>query len=204
MKLEWRIVGMEEFIRIEKMLQKELKESRYEHTLGVRYTAATLAMRYQVDIYKAQIAGLLHDCAKMHSNQEFLDLAEVYKLKVTKNEKETPHLLHAKLGAVFAKEKYGVSDEEILDAIRYHTIGRAGMTKLEQIIFISDYIEPNRREIPGLDTCRKLAYEDLNEATYTILKNTLLYLKSKNGMEQIDETTVHAYEYYKDLLKKGE
>lgn len=193
---------MEEFIQIEKTLQKELNESRYEHTLGVRYTAASLAMVHRLDMYKAQLAGLLHDCAKMYSNQEFFALAEKYHLEVSKTEKEAPHLLHAKLGAVFAKEKYGVKDSEIINAIRYHTTGRVGMTKLEQIVFISDYIEPNRREILGLEECRKLAYKDLDEATYTILKNTLNYLKSKNGMEQIDATTVHAYEYYKDILKK--
>lgn len=192
---------MEEFLHIEKKLQDVLKKKRYAHTLGVRYTAAALAMRYGCSIEQAQLAGLLHDCAKGYSEEELLALASQYKLEISKAERKAPHLLHAKVGAYLAEHEYGVKEEEILNAIRFHTTGKPHMTMLEKIIFIADYIEPNRRMLDGLPQCRALAFENLDMALYQILENTLVYLRGKDGMETIDETTQSAYEYYR---KKGE
>lgn len=192
---------MEEFLRIEKKLQDVLKKKRYAHTLGVRYIAAALAMRYGCSIEKAQMAGLLHDCAKGYAEEELLSLASQYKLEISKAEGENPHLLHAKVGAYLAEHEYGVKEKEILDAIRFHTTGKPNMTVLEKIIFIADYIEPNRRMLNGLPQCRVLAFKDLDMAMYQILKNTLEYLRGQGGMATIDETTQSAYEYYR---KKGE
>jgi len=169
--------------------------------LGVRYTAAALAMRYGCSIEQAQLAGLLHDCAKGYSEEELLALASQYKLEISKAEMKAPHLLHAKVGAYLAEHEYGVKEEEILNAIRFHTTGKPHMTMLEKIIFIADYIEPNRRMLDGLPQCRKLAFENLDMAMYQILENTLVYLRGKDGIETIDETTQSAYEYYR---KKGE
>lgn len=188
---------MEEFLRIEKELQDVLKKKRYSHTLGVRYTAAALAMRHGCSIEQAQMAGLLHDCAKGYSGEELLAMASKYKLEISKAETENPHLLHAKVGAYLAEHKYGVKDQEILSAIRFHTTGKPDMTMLEKIIFIADYIEPNRRMLDGLPQCRALAFEDLDMAMYQILKNTLEYLRGQGGMGTIDETTQSAYEYYR-------
>lgn len=192
---------MEEFLHIEKKLQDVLKKKRYAHTLGVRYTAAALAMRYGCSIEQAQLAGLLHDCAKGYSEEELLALSSQYKLEISKAEMKAPHLLHAKVGAYLAEHEYGVKEEEILNAIRFHTTGKPHMTMLEKIIFIADYIEPNRRMLDGLPQCRKLAFENLDMAMYQILENTLVYLRGKDGMQTIDETTQSAYEYYR---KKGE
>ena len=97
---------MEDFLRIEKELQDVLKKKRYAHTLGVRYTAAALAMRHGCSIEQAQMAGLLHDCAKGYSGEELLALASEYKLEISKAEMENPHLLHAKVGAYLAEHKY--------------------------------------------------------------------------------------------------
>lgn len=192
---------MEEFLHIEKKLQNVLKKKRYAHTLGVRYTAAALAMRHGCSIEQAQIAGLLHDCAKGYSDGELLTLASQYNLEISKAERKAPYLLHAKVGAYLAEHEYGVQEEEILNAIRFHTTGRPHMTMLEKIIFIADYIEPNRRMLDGLPQCRTLAFENLDMAMYQILENTLAYLRGRDGLTTIDETTQSAYEYYR---KKGE
>ena len=116
--------------KIQKKLRKELDDDRYRHTLGVMYTSAALAMRYGADLMKAQIAGLLHDCAKCIPNDKKLKLCDKYGIPVTKVENDAPFLLHSKLGAYLAKTKYGVEDEEILEAIVWHTTGKPAMTRL--------------------------------------------------------------------------
>lgn len=190
--------------KLEKKLQSVLKEGRFLHTQGVRYTAAALAMCHGEDVMSAQLAGLLHDCAKGFSEKELLQICKEKKIKVSESERMAPYLLHAKVGAYLAKELYEVDEEEVLSGIRYHTTGRAGMTPLEQIIFIADYIEPNRKVIPGLEKSRRLAFEDLDKATYYILENTLLHLKDTKGKGQIDSTTKEAYFYYKEKCEKGD
>ncbi len=107
-------------------------------------------------------------------------------------------LLHGKLGAYYSEHRYGICDSEILTAIHWHTTGKPGMNLLEKIIFVADFIEPNRSEerIPELNDIRRLAFTDLDSAVVEILKNTLFYLE-KQGQE-IDNLTVAAYEYYRD------
>jgi predicted HD superfamily hydrolase involved in NAD metabolism len=112
-------------------------------------------------------------------------------------ELQSPYLLHSKLGAYLAKEKYGVEDEEILSAIRWHTTGRPNMTMLEKIIFTADYIEPARFKAKNLVHIRWLAFHDLNQAVYQILEDTLHYLDSGKG--EIDEMSRSAYRYYHNL-----
>ena len=193
---------MDELSAIQEKLQNTLKKKRFEHTLGVRYTAGAMAMCHGVDLKKAQLAGVLHDCAKQYSDEQLLSIAKKNNIEITTAEKRMPQLLHAKVGAFFAKSEYGIEDEEILNAIRFHTMGKPKMTKLEKIIFIADYIEPNRKMLENLPKCRKLAFEDLDDAMYEILKNTLEYLKTKEPKEEIDQTTYSAYEYYRDLKKE--
>ena len=140
----------EKILKIQHTLKKELDENRYHHTLGVMYTSASMAMRYDVDVQKALYAGLLHDCAKCIPSDKKIRLCEKYGLPVSSVEKENPSLLHARLGAYLAHEKYGVKDEEIIYAIESHTTGRPGMSMLEKIVYIADYIEPGRRELPNM------------------------------------------------------
>lgn len=191
-------------LKLEKELQSTLKESRFVHTQGVRYIAAALAMCHGQNMIQAQIAGILHDCAKGYSDEKLLEICHNKKIEISDSELESPHLLHAKVGAYLAKQQYRVEEKEVLSAIRYHTTGRAGMTPLEQIIFIADYIEPNRKEIPGLEESRRLAFKDLDKAAYYILENTLLYLKETKGEDKIDPITKEAYFYYKEKCKEGE
>ena len=105
--------------KLERKLRKELDADRYQHTLGVMFTASALAMDYKEDIMSAQVAGLLHDCAKCIPNDKKIRMCREYGLEISKVELQSPYLLHSKLGAYLAKEKYGVEDEEILSAIRW-------------------------------------------------------------------------------------
>ncbi|MDE6419938.1 MAG: bis(5'-nucleosyl)-tetraphosphatase (symmetrical) YqeK [Lachnospiraceae bacterium] len=186
-------MGREE--KLEKELKKELDDDRYAHTLGVAYTAACLAMRYGEKPERAFLAGLLHDCAKAKNmdHKKMLSLCEKHKIPVTQFEQENPVLLHAKLGSFLAKEKYEVIDEEILSAIRWHTTGHAGMTLLEKIIYIADYIEPNRKKQPHLDEVREICFQNLDDGLRRILHDTLFYLNNKKS---IDPATQQTYDYY--------
>lgn len=183
-----------EIQKIQKELSKELDAKRYEHTLGVAYTASCMAMRYGYDLKKAYIAGLLHDCAKGMTHEARLNYCKKYDLEVTDVEKKNPSLLHAKVGADMCLRKYGIEEEEIASAVRYHTTGKPDMSLLEKIIFIADYVEPHRKEIPGLDEAREILFCDLDETLRTILKHNLQYLEESDKV--IDSLTRQTYEYY--------
>ena len=181
--------------KIRNKLEKVLDRKRYEHTLGVAYTAMNLASIYGADIKKAEIAGLLHDCAKGMSNEELLDFCKKYNITVTEFEKRNPFLLHSKVGSFIAASKYDIKDNDILNAILNHTTGRPSMSLLEKIVFVADYIEPNRKTIPCLEESRKLAFSDLDKALLFILENILRYLESIDS--EIDEKTAITSNYYK-------
>lgn len=177
-------------------MEKIQDSKRFEHTLGVEYTAAALAMRYGCDVRDAQIAGLLHDCAKCLTDEKRLSICKKNKIPVTAVEKKNPFLLHAKVGAHLAYKKYGIKNPDILNAIRSHTTGRQNMSKLEKIIFIADYIEPGRTHAPNLAEIRKLAFLDLDRAFVRILEDTLDYLKSSGG--DIDPMTEETWNCYRE------
>lgn len=179
---------------IEEKLSKKLDKKRYIHTISVAYTAANLAMAHGIDVYRAYLAGLLHDNAKCIPNDKKIALCAKYGLTVSSAEKASPELLHAKLGSYLAKVKYNVSDEEILSAIEYHTTGKPNMTLLEKIIYIADYMEPHRKMLKDMDRIRKLAFSDIDEALRIILKNCINYLEEKDAT--MDELTLQTYEYY--------
>ena len=190
-------MGDYDIIKMQKKLQKYLDEERFHHTLGVMYTCAALAMTYGYDIEKAQLAGLLHDSAKCIPNKKKLKLCREYEVAVTEFEEKNPFLLHAKLGAVIARTKYKVEDPEILEAICCHTTGKPEMNTLDKILYIADYIEPMRSKAPNLQEVRKLAFQDLDECIYKILKDTLDYLESTP--KELDEMTRVAYAFYKEV-----
>lgn len=183
------------FSKTKKTLRKYLDRDRFEHSEGVMYTAAALAMRYGEDLEKAQIAGILHDCAKCMQDGKKLKICEKNHIEITEAEKMSPFLLHAKVGAYIAKEKYDIEDTEILDAIACHTTGKPAMTLLEKIIYISDYIEPMRNKASNLEEVRKMAFVDLDEALFKILSDTLVYLEKSS--KKMDPMTMQTYEYYR-------
>lgn len=187
--------------KIKKTLEKDLDTKRYEHTLGVAYISAALAMRYGADLKSAQIAGLLHDCAKCLSDHKRLSICEKHNISITDTEKRNPFLLHAKVGAFLAAEDYKITDPDIIQAILNHTTGRPEMSLLEKIVFVADYIEPGRKHAPNLTMIRKMAFEDLDQALLQILEDTLEYLR--NGGGEIDTMTENTYEYYKQHLSQS-
>ena len=184
------------FSKTKKTLRKYLDRDRFEHSEGVMYTAAALAMRYGENLEKAQIAGILHDCAKCIPDNKKLKICEKNHIEITEAEKCSPFLLHAKVGAYIAKEKYDIEDAEILDAIACHTTGKPAMTLLDKIIYISDYIEPMRSKASNLEEVRKMAFVDLDETLFKILSDTLVYLEKSS--KKMDPMTLQTYEYYRE------
>lgn len=187
----------EQMNEIKKQLKKELEKKRYQHTIGVMHTAACLAMRYGSDMYQAMLAGLLHDCAKCISDKKQIELCEKNHISIRDVERENPFLLHAKTGAFLARTQYGINDTAVLHAIEVHTTGIPNMSLLDKIIFVADYIEPNRDKAPNLEEIRTLAFENIDQVIYRILDDTLHFLNQKKG--SIDEKSHETYEYYKNL-----
>lgn len=190
-------MSMYDYRKIQEKLYKELDADRYQHTLGVMYTCAALAMVNHCDLDRAQIAGLLHDSAKCIHNKKKIKMCKKHNIPVTEFELKNPFLLHAKLGAYIAKAHYGITDGEVLRAITYHTTGKPDMSVLEKIVYIADYIEPNRNRAPRLNEIRALAFRNLDECMYEILKDTLDYLEE--NPKDIDQMTVRAFHFYKNL-----
>lgn len=198
-KKDFTVDNKKDLRRLRKKIEKVQDAKRYEHTLGVAYTAASLAMRFGAPIQDAQTAGLLHDCAKCLSDEKRLALCEKYEIPITEVERRNPFLLHAKVGAFLARRKYGVRDEDILNAVQYHTTGREGMSLLEKIIFVADYIEPGRKQAPNLAEIRRLSFEDLDAALLKILEDTMDYLKNAGG--EVDSMTEKTLRYYRSQKK---
>ena len=186
--------------KLQNKIKKELEEKRFEHTLGVAYTAANLAFVNDYDEKKAFIAGLLHDSAKCLSHKKRLIICKKNHLDISKVEEENPVLLHSKVGAYLAEKKYGISDLDIKNAILYHTTGRPDMGLLEKIIYVADFIEPHRKKLPRLFEIRKMAFENLDKAVFMILESSLKYLEK--GSLQIDPKTEETYLFYKKLMEE--
>lgn len=186
----------EPFHQIKKTLKKELDKDRFEHTLGVMYTAGCLAMAYGYDIEKAELAGLLHDCAKCIPNSSKIKMCEKNGIEITEIERKNPFLLHAKLGAFLAKDRYEVEDAEILHAIKVHTTGAPNMNMLDKIVFIADYIEPMRDKAEHLAQIRKTAFSSIDDALKMILSDTIHYLNGNKNDKNIDPMTWETYQFY--------
>lgn len=180
----------EKTIKIRNEIRKKLSVHRFEHTLGVTYTCQALAMRYGYDLRKAELAGLLHDNAKRFDAETMLKKCMKREIPITESEQAEPSLLHAKLGAWYAREKFGVEDEEILSAIACHTTGKPNMSLLDKILYVADYIEPERNHVSNLAELRQLAFVDLDRACLAMMEGTLSYLKSTGSV--IDTMTIAA------------
>jgi len=169
------------FEKMRENLKQTLSRGRFRHSEEVMNEAVRLAEFYGVDIEKAQVAGLLHDCAKGAGKDEMQKVLEKNNVVPDDVEKKTPALLHSILGPFYAREYYGVEDKEILDAIRWHTTGRAGMTMLEKIIFVADYIESGRN-FEGVAEARKQAYKDMDRCIVICCDSTIRYILQKGTL----------------------
>ncbi len=163
-------------------LCQELDQKRYKHTMGTVKSAIELANRYNVDREKARLAALLHDCARRKEKNDLIALARTYGFDTPQD--VIPGLIHAPLGAIHAKESYGVSDEQVLDAIGCHTLLRMDMTDLDKIIYLADKTEPNR-DYCGVDAIRRDIQKSgsLNEAVLACIDGVYLYEKTKKTFD---------------------
>lgn len=193
-------MDIQQYDKIIEKLKSELDHARFVHTIGVAFTCAALAMKYEFDPDKALLAGLLHDCAKCFPTDEKLRLCEEGHVELTEIEKRNPSLIHAKLGAYIAERDYDVHDIDILDAIRTHTTGAPGMKLLQKIVFVADLIEPNRDDIiPEIEVTRQMAFDNIDRCIFRISKRQLEYLK-ENSSKEIDPMTLETYKFYKEIF----
>ena len=151
------------FAQSKKLIRKLLGDYRYEHSLNVAKEAVKLARQYGADEEKAQLAGVLHDIMKDTAKQEQLQIFQRFGIILTDLEKSAPKLWHAMAGAAYLEHELGINDAQILSAVRYHTTGRAEMSLLERIVFLSDFISADR-EYDGVQRLRRLAYENMDKA----------------------------------------
>ncbi|MFS0689804.1 bis(5'-nucleosyl)-tetraphosphatase (symmetrical) YqeK [Sporosarcina sp. 179-K 8C2 HS] len=160
-------------------LEKRLPRRRFEHVMRVTEKAKELALRYSVPVNKAEQAALFHDIAK------FMEPADMRKLIEENGEDKRllsfhHELWHAAAGRIIAEEEFGVKDLDILNAIRYHTTGRPGMSVLEKIVYIADLIEPGRN-FPGIEKLREAAELQIDEAMKACIAHSVLYLIDKRA-----------------------
>lgn len=187
------------FEEISDRLRASLTEERFTHTMGVVSTAESLALRYDCDVNKARLAALCHDCAKNIDHKEMKKLCGKYSIRLDNVSKHEPKLLHAYVGANMARDVFGIDDEEILDAIYYHTTGKKNMSLLCKIIFLADMIEPGRKNLQSLEEIRRTAYIDLDKAIIMEIDSTINYIIGKKRLLHPD--TIKARNYLMETRK---
>lgn len=184
---------------IHKMKEKlinNIGDERYRHSIRVMEEAVKLASIYNCDEEKAAIAGLLHDCGKFKNEDELLKNAYDFGIIQSGSYFNNTSLIHGALGAEIARRELQIKDRDVLNAIQYHTTGRENMTLLEKIIYISDYIEPDRN-FPGVGEIRKLAYENLDLALLKAMNKTIKHIIDKGYYLHPDTINARNYLVFK-------
>ena len=169
----------DEFVSsLDSYLKSTLSEHRYEHSLSTAKTCRLLARQFGCDENLACFIGLVHDVAREYSDQDLIAWAEKDKKPISDLYISRPMLLHGRAGAEVLREKFGIDDPVILDAIRVHTTGDAGMTEQAKILFIADYIEPKRKHLTP-EFLKSLEGQDMDGMVYAVLMGTLNHLAEK-------------------------
>ncbi len=176
------------------IIQAELSAGRFKHTQGVAQTARELALQFGADPDKAELAGWLHDIAKEYKAQKLLEEARRFNLEIDFIEIKSPQLLHARVGAELARERFGINDDEILDAIRQHTLGKPNMSLLEEILFVADATEPGRPETWAGPIRQILKEKGLRAAILKSCENTIKEVVEKHFL--LHPLTVQTYNFY--------
>lgn len=161
--------------RVLSWLASNVPDSRLQHILRVEQTAIELARHHSLNVEKAAKAGLMHDLAKYFKPQRLLEMAQAEGLEIDPVEAAHPHLLHAPVSAIVARDEFGVEDEEVLQAICDHTLGRPGMGWLSCVVFLADSLEPGRGINAELETLRQSSLQDLHQAVYLTCDYSLKY-----------------------------
>jgi predicted HD superfamily hydrolase involved in NAD metabolism len=160
-------------------LKENVPKPRLQHILGVEQYAAQLATIHHLDAQKAAQAGLMHDLAKFFPPSQLLAMAKNEKLPLDEILQRYPHLLHADVSAIIARDRFGVDDPEILNAIRHHTLGQPEMDVLSRLLYVADAVEPNRGDLPKLEAIREVAASDLDRALLMTCDHSLHHLIRK-------------------------
>lgn len=181
---------------IEKYVRSHLSDKRWNHTVNVVSEAEKLCQMYGGDMEKCVTAAIFHDVVKELPKEELNAL--VRKFGFDEKYIDSPNLSHGKIAAALLKHEWGIDDEDIINAVSYHTTGRAGMSKTEKIVFIADAIEPTR-VYNGVEAIRKATYEDLDRGCLKSLTDTVEHLKEK-GVSYIDEDTLRAREWFEEQI----
>ncbi|MCM3619138.1 bis(5'-nucleosyl)-tetraphosphatase (symmetrical) YqeK [Sutcliffiella horikoshii] len=172
-----------------RLVKDQLTERRYVHTLGVVETAIRLAEVYKVDVQKAELAAIFHDYAKFRDKEEMRQIIIDQKMPQDLLQHHD-ELWHAPVGSYLVEKEAGVSDPEVLEAIRCHTSGKINMSSLDKVLYLADYIEPGR-DFPGVQQVRDSAETSLDIAVIQAMKNTISFLLKRN--QPIYPDTFHAY-----------
>jgi predicted HD superfamily hydrolase involved in NAD metabolism len=175
------------------------QDHRYAHTLRVARLAARLARAHGEDPAAARTAGMLHDLARLYSEERLIAECEARGLPIDAFERRNPIVLHARLGAELARERFGLTDEAALNAIRRHTVGAATMTRLDAVLYLADALEPGR-DFAGREALETLAFGDLNSAMAALLRSSLAYCQ-RRGLEAAPQTLA-ALETYEGLERR--
>ena len=181
--------------QIKGLLKETLSTDRYNHSLNVMETSVVIAANNDFCPEKASVASLLHDCGKYSDKREILNEILAYKIIMDPDTKKSPGVWHSLLGSHIARHKYNIDDEDIINAIRYHTTGRACMSTLEKIVFIADAVEPGRN-YDNINKIRKTAYENIDWAIKYYMENLIYNLEKKNI--HIHKETLNCLEYLKN------
>lgn len=171
-------------------LKRELTPPRFTHSMGVMDEAVRLAELFGADTDMARLAGILHDCAKCMPIGDAVDMLKRNGVEVDDVTLMCPAIIHAPAGAIYAREKYGVCDSEVLDAISYHTTARIGMTLLDKIIYVADMTEPNRN-FDGVEQLRALARADIDGAYASALRQLIVFNLQKGNI--VHPMTLYAW-----------
>jgi nicotinate-nucleotide adenylyltransferase len=170
-------MATELFELIRKRLEQSVKTKRYEHSLRVTQAAEVLCEKFGADFSRARIAGIAHDMCKELPLESLLELCERDGSDISALEKSSPSLLHGRAASVVLRDEYGVADEDILEAVRCHTVGKPGMSDIAKIIYIADKIEPGRKH-SDTDVMRIEAFT-LDELLYYVVDSSIGYLERK-------------------------
>jgi predicted HD superfamily hydrolase involved in NAD metabolism len=173
------------------------QDHRYAHSVRVARLADRLAAAHGEGTARARTAGMLHDLARLYSAERLVSECEARGLAIDAFERETPIVLHARLGAELAREEFGITDEAVLSAIAKHTVGAAAMSRLDAIVYLADGLEPGR-DFPERAGLERLAFRSLEDAMVAVIRSSFAYLKMRNL--PVAPQTLEALAYYEAIV----
>lgn len=184
---------------IRQKVQSKLSKARFHHVEGTVEKALDLAEKFKEDPYRIEVSGLLHDIARELPENEILELTFKHRILMSPEEKLEPSLLHAQIGSYIARDEFGIDDKDILRAIASHTFGRPNMTRLEEIIYIADFIEPSRKEEVRKPVEEILEQKGLAHAILLASEMSIRDVLDRKGM--LHTSTIQTYNHYLNMLQ---